>query len=46
MKIKRLLSMLVAGAVIAGTMPVSVFAGRLNYEPEEAEVPGRPQSPR
>ncbi|MBR3463885.1 MAG: hypothetical protein IKH23_02305 [Clostridiales bacterium] len=40
MKIKRLLSMLVAGAVIAGTMPVSVFAGRLNYEPEETEVPG------
>ena len=40
MKIKRLLSMFVAGAVIAGTMPVSVFAGRLNYEPEETEVPG------
>ena len=39
MKIKRLLSMMVAAAIIAGSMPATVFAGRLNYDPEEAEVP-------
>lgn len=38
MKSKRLLSALVAAAMIAGTMPVTVFAGRLDYEPEETEV--------
>jgi len=35
MKSKRLLSVLLAAAMIAGTTPVSVFAGRLN--PEETE---------
>ena len=38
MKSKRLLSALIAAAMIAGTMPVTVFAGRLDYEPEETEV--------
>ena len=38
MKSKRLLSALVAAAMIAGSMPVTVFAGRLDYEPEETEV--------
>ena len=40
MKPKRLLSALIAAAMIAGTMPVTVFAGRLDYEPEETE-PGQ-----
>ena len=39
MKSQRLLSMLLAAAMVAGSMPVTVFAGRLDYEPEEAEVP-------
>ena len=39
MKTKRLLSMMVAAAIIAGSMPATVFAGRLDYEPEEADVP-------
>ena len=39
MKSKRLLSMLLAAAMVAGSMPVTVFAGRLDYEPEETEVP-------
>lgn len=37
MNSKRFLSVLVAAAMIAGTMPTSVFAGRLDYEPEETE---------
>ena len=39
MKPKHLLSMMVAAAMIAGTMPVTVFAGRLDYEPEDTDVP-------
>ena len=39
MKPKHLLSMMVAAAMIAGTMPVTVFAGRLDYEPEDEDVP-------
>lgn len=31
--------MLVAAAMVAGSMPLTVFAGRLDYEPEETEVP-------
>ena len=38
MKPKRLLSVLVAAAMIAGAMPATVMAGRLDYEPEETEV--------
>ena len=38
MKSKRLLSVLVAAAMVAGSMPATVFAGRLDYEPEETEV--------
>lgn len=38
MKSKRLLSMLVAAVMVAGSMPLTVFAGRLDYEPEETEV--------
>ena len=39
MKSKRLVSMLVAAAMVAGSMPLTVFAGRLDYEHEETEVP-------
>ena len=39
MKAKRIATLLVAAAMIAGAMPANVFAGRINYEPEEAETP-------